>query len=123
MFKDIKLDYRTTRAFQICVVFAATIMVQEWLKFAHSGWIGFAVMMIYAGFDSGTSLHRTRHRFWGSMLGLLLSYVLWFFIRIHYETIFLVIPIVVFMAFFSLGKFYVSPTIFTVTLTALGIDY
>lgn len=123
MFKNIALDYRATRAFQICVVFIATLAIQDWLQFSHAGWIGFSVMMIYAGFDSGTSLHRTQHRFWGAMLGLLLSYVLWFIIRIHYELIFLIIPIIVFMAFFALGKFYVSPTIFTVTLTALGLDY
>ncbi len=123
MFKNIALDYRATRAFQICVVFIAALAIQDWLQFSHAGWIGFSLMMIYAGFDSGTSLHRTQHRFWGAMLGLLLSYVLWMIIRIHYEFIFLIVPIVVFMAFFALGKFYVSPTIFTVTLTALGVDY
>ncbi len=56
------IDYRTTRAFQICVVFIFALALQRWLKYSHAGWIGFAVMMIYAGFDSGTSLHRTIHR-------------------------------------------------------------
>jgi hypothetical protein len=123
MFDKIAFDYRTIRAFQVCVVFVATLALQRWLQYAHSAWIGFAVMMIYAGFDSGTSLHRTQHRFWGAIFGLLLSYVLWFIMRVHYELIFLVIPCLVFMTFFSLGKFYATPTIFTVSLTALGIDY
>jgi uncharacterized membrane protein YccC len=118
-----KIEYRTTRALQICIVFVTTLALQRWLQFSHAAWIGFSVMMIYAGFDSGTSLHRTFHRFWGAMIGLLLSYILWLFIRIDYGLILMVIPIVVFMAFFSMGKRYALPTIFTVTLTALGVDY
>lgn len=123
MLNNIILDYRTTRALQICMVFVTTLAIQRWLQFAHSAWIGFSVMMIYAGFDSGTSLHRTMHRFWGAMLGLFLSYILWFIIRLHEELILFIVPMVVFMAFFLLGQLYVSPTIFTVTLTALGTDY
>ncbi len=57
------------------------------------------------------------------MLGLLLSYVLFILIRLDYDLILIIIPVIVFMAFYSLGKYYVSPTIFTVTLTALGLDY
>ncbi len=121
MFKAI--DYRTTRAFQICIIFVTTLMIQRYLKFTHAGWIGFSVMMIYAGFDSGTSLHRTVHRFWGVMFGLLLSYFLWVLMRLDVGFVLFVAPVIVFMAFFTLGKYYVSPTIFMVTLTALGLDY
>ncbi|MCH9756521.1 MAG: FUSC family protein [Gammaproteobacteria bacterium] len=117
------IDYRTTRALQICVVFIATLLIQRLLDFSHAGWIGFAVMMIYAGFDSGASLHRTMHRFWGAMLGLFLTYILFFFIRIDDDLIYVVIPVTIFMAYFSLSKYYVAPTIFTVTLTGLGSDY
>ncbi len=117
------IDYRTTRALQICVVFIATLLIQRVLNFSHAGWIGFAVMMIYAGFDSGASLHRTMHRFWGAMLGLFLTYILFFFIRIDDDLIYIVIPVTLFMAYFSLSKYYVAPTIFTVTLTGLGSDY
>ncbi len=118
-----KIDYRTTRALQICTVFMFALAFQRFLLISHAGWVGFAVMMIYAGFDSGRSLHRTLHRFLGSMLGLLLSYALFCFIQIDYRMILVVIPIIVFMAFFSLGKSYLFPTIFTVTLTGLGLDY
>ncbi|MDF1646562.1 MAG: FUSC family protein [Legionellaceae bacterium] len=117
------IDYRTTRALQICIVFIATLLIQRALNFSHAGWIGFAVMMIYAGFDSGASLHRTMHRFWGAMLGLFLTYILFFLIRIDDDLIYIVIPVIIFMAYFSLSKYYVAPTIFTVTLTGLGSDY
>lgn len=117
------IDYKTTRALQITTVFVGTLALQWALNFSHAGWIGFAVMMIYVGFDPGTSMHRTIHRFWGAMLGLFLSYILFFFIRFNNDMIFVVVPAVVFFAFFSLSKYYFSPTIFTVTLTALGSDY
>lgn len=123
MFEDISLDYRAARALQICIMFVASLALQRWFAFAHAPWIGFSVMMINAGFDSGTTLHRTQHRFWGAMLGLLFSFLLWLLIRIHYEFIFLIIPVVVFMAFFVMGKLYSAPTIFTVALTALGTIY
>lgn len=121
MFKIV--DYRKTRALQICLVFATALAVQRLLAYSHAGWIGFAVMMIYAGFDRGASLLRTIHRFWGAVFGLLLSYFLWIMGQVDFRLILVVIPFIVFMAYFSLGKLYAFPTIFTVTLTSLGADY
>ncbi|WP_454782021.1 FUSC family protein [Legionella sp. WA2022007384] len=121
MFKIV--DYRKARALQICLVFSTALAVQSVLGYSHAGWIGFAVMMIYAGFDRGASLQRTTHRFWGAVLGLLLSYMLWFIGQIDFRFILIIIPVIVFMAYFSLGKRYAFPTIFTVTLTSLGTDY
>lgn len=117
------VDYRSTRALQICIVFATTLVIQRWLEFSKAGWIGFAVMMIYAGFDAGTSIHRTMHRFWGTILGLILAFCLIVIGRIDYRFIIIFVPIAVFFAYFTLGKFYAFPTIFTVSLTALGADY
>lgn len=117
------IDYRKTRALQISMVFATALAVQRGLGYTHAGWIGFAVMMIYAGFDKGTSLQRTVHRFWGAVFGLFLSYILWCIGQLDFRLILIIIPIIVFMAYFSLGKRYAFPTIFTVTLTALGTDY
>ncbi len=117
------LDFRTTRALQIGVVFFCTLVIQWMLNFKHSAWIGFSVMMIYAGFDTGTSIHRTFHRFLGMSLGLILSWLLWGLGMLNYRILFLVIPMIIFFSFFSLGKLYAIPTIFTVTLTALGTDY
>lgn len=108
---------------QICIVFTATLAIQNFFSFAHAAWTGFAVMMIYAGFDAGAVMQRTFHRFWGALLGLLLSYILWFIGHIDYRLLFMIIPLVVFLAYFSLGKLYAIPTIFTVTLTALGTDF
>ena len=117
------IDYRKARALQISLVFATALAIQRLLGFSHAGWIVFAVMMIYAGFDKGASLQRTTHRFWGAVLGLLLSSILWFIGQIDFRLILIIIPVVVFLAYFSLGKLYAFPTIFTVTLTALGTDY
>ena len=117
------MDFRSMRALQICIVFVATLVFQRWLQFSHAGWIGFAVMMIYAGFDAGSSIQRTFHRFWGAIFGLLLSVILCVIGQIDYRLIIIIIPIVVFFAYFSLGKIYAFPTIFTVALTALGTDY
>ena len=117
------IDYRSIRALQICIVFAATLAIQRILLYSHAGWIGFAVMMIYAGFDAGASIDRTLQRFSGMLLGLLLSYFIWMLGVMNYRVMIIIIPIVVFFAFFALGKSYAFPTIFTVTLTALGTDY
>ena len=117
------MSYKTTRALQICIVFAATLIVQVFFGYAKAAWTGFAVMMIYAGFDAGAAMQRTFHRFWGALFGLLLSYVLWFIGHVDYRLLVIIIPFVVFMAYFTLGKLYAVPTVFTVTLTALGTDY
>ncbi len=116
-------EYRSTRALQICIVFVTTLLIERLLNYSRAGWIGFIVMMIYVGFDSGASIHRTMHRFWGTVLGLVLSYFLWQLGLLDFRLMLTVIPIVIFFAFFSLGKFYAYPTIFTVSLTFLGTAY
>ena len=116
-------EYRTTRALQICIVFGTTLVIERLLNYSRAGWVGFIVMMIYVGFDSGASIHRTMHRFMGSLLGLLLSYFLWKLELLDFRLVLVVIPTVIFLAFFSLCKFYAYPTIFTVTLTFLGTAY
>ncbi|CEK11569.1 FUSC family protein [Legionella hackeliae] len=121
MFKAI--NYRKTRALQICIVFATALLIQRLLGYTHAGWIGFAVMMIYAGFEKGPSLQRTTYRFWGALCGLFLSYILWFLGQVNFRFILIIIPLIVYMAYFTLGKSYAFPTVFTVTLTALGTDY
>jgi hypothetical protein len=120
---SITSEYRTTRALQICIVFVTTLAIERLLNYSRAGWIGFIVMMIYVGFDAGASIHRTMHRFWGSLLGLLLSYFLWQLGLLDYRVMLIVIPAVIFFAFFSLCRFYAYPTIFTVTLTFLGTAY
>ncbi len=117
------MKFRTIRAIHICIVFTTTLAIQEIFNFPRAAWTGFAVMMIYVGFDAGSTLRRTFHRFWGMLLGLFLSYILWFLGHIDYRILFFIVPIGVFFAYFSLGKLYMYPTIFTVTLTALGSDY
>lgn len=116
-------DYYKTRAIQICIVFTCSQLIEGYLNLSHRGWIGFVVMMIYVGFDSGASIHRSKHRFWGAVLGLLLSYFLFILIRFNDDLIWLVVPIILFMAYFTVSKLYVTPTIFTVSLTGLGADY
>ena len=117
------LNYRGTRARQISLVFAASLVMVKVLHFQHAAWISFAVMMIDVGFDPGTTIHRAIHRFWGSMLALLLSFILIYLINLHATWIFIIIPVIIFFAFFSVGKYYAYPTIFTVTMTALGLAY
>jgi len=104
-------------------VFVTTLCLERLLNLNRAGWIGFVVMMIYVGFDSGASIHRTLLRFWGTLQGLLLSYFIWLLCLLDYRLILVIIPIVVFFSFFSLNKFYSYPTIFTVTLTFLGTAY
>ncbi len=118
-----KLNYRALRGIHICIVFSFTIFVQEWLRFPQAGWTGFSVMMIYAGFDSGTTLFRAFHRFWGMILGLFTGYLLWFIGHIDYRTLILIIPLTIFFAYFLIGRAYSIPTIFTVNTAVIGTGY
>lgn len=117
------LSYRTLRALHICIVFTFTIWFQEILRFPRAGWVGFAVMMIYAGFDSGTTLFRAYHRFWGMLLGLFSGYLLWFMGHLDYRTLILIIPLTVFFAYFLVGHAYSVPTAFTVNTAVIGTGY
>ncbi len=117
------ISFKTLRAIQICIVFMTTMAIQVLLNYPRAAWTSFAVMMIYVGFDSGATITRTIHRFLGAVMGLILSYLLWVVGQIDYRTYYLIIPLIVFFAYYSLGKAYSIPTIFTVTLSALGTIY
>jgi len=117
------LGYRELRALHICIVFGFTVFIQEILRFPHAGWTGFSVMMIYAGFDNGTTLFRAYHRFWGMILGLFSGYILWFLGHLDYRFLILLIPLTVFFAYFLVGQAYSIPTIFTVNAAVIGTAY
>lgn len=121
MFRN--LDYRTIRALRICVVFTASILIEQQLKIPRGAWTAFTVMMIYVGFDTGAAIQRIFHRFLGVLLGLFVSYILWFVGHVNYRMLFLILPICIFFAYYFLGKTYVYPTVFTVILTVIGPDY
>ena len=118
-----KLSYRSLRAVQISTVFCFTIIVQEGLRYPRAGWTGFAVMMIYAGFDNGTTILRAHHRFWGMLLGLFSGYLLWFIGHIDYRLLLIIIPITIYLAYFLAGHAYSVPTVFTVNTSVIGTGY
>ena len=118
-----KLSYRSVRALQISMVFSFTILVQEGLRYPRAGWTGFAVMMIYAGFDNGTTILRAYHRFWGMLLGLFSGYLLWFIGHIDYRLLIIIIPITIYLAYFLAGQAYSVPTVFTVNTSVIGSGY
>src|SRR3990167_3023366 len=97
------LSYQHHRALQICIVFLATFVIQKYVTYIHSGWIGFFVMSIYAGFEAGASTQRILLRFLGTIYGLLLSYIIWFTTQWHGDLLLLVTAIVFYCAFFFAG--------------------
>lgn len=116
-------SYRMLRGFQISLVFTVTIFLQMWLHLPHAGWAGFAVMMIYGGFDNGTCVERAYQRFFGLLFGLLLGYCLWFIGHVDYRTVFFIIPVLVFSVFFWAGTAFAIPTTFTVASSIIGFGY
>lgn len=118
-----QLSFKAIRAVQICIVFAATMFLQIMLRLPHAGWIGFSVMMIYVGFDHGTTLFRAFHRFWGMILGLITGFLLWFVGHVDYRILIIIIPITIFFAYFLVGHAYSVPTIFTVNTAVIGTGY
>ena len=115
--------YRLLRGIQISMVFSFSIFVQELWRFPHAGWAGFTLMMIYAGFDNGTTLVRASHRFLGVLLGVFLGYILWIFGHIDYRLLYFIIPFTVSGVFFWAGTAYSIPTIFTVSTSILAFGY
>jgi hypothetical protein len=118
-----KLSYRSLRGIQISTVFFFTVIVQELIHYPRAGWTGFAVMMIYAGFDNGTTILRAYHRFLGMLLGLFSGYLLWFLGHVDYRLLILIIPITIYFAYFLAGQAYSVPTVFTVNTSVIGTGY
>ncbi len=116
-------SYREARVFQICLVFSAAIGVQLLTLHEHAGWIGFTLMLIYAGFDKGTSLQRTRERVFGVILGLFIGYFIWVFGQIDYRFIIAMIPILLFFTYYFVGRNFIYQSAFIVALSVLGSDY
>lgn len=116
-------NYRRLRGIQITLIFTITIIIQNFFHFPHAGWMGFAVMMIYVGFDNGTTIIRAYQRFLGMLLGLLSGYVLWFIAHLDYRTLTITVPLCIYFAYYLVGKEYSVPTIFTVNTSVIGTAY
>lgn len=126
MFKVIKqhtVNYRLMRGIQISFVFFFIVFVQELWRFPHAGWCGFTAMMIYAGFDNGTTVVRAYHRFLGVVLGVLLGYIIWCFARYNYRVWYFIVPMVVYGTFFWSATVYAIPTIHTVCASIFAFGY
>jgi hypothetical protein len=121
MFKN--LNYRTTRALHICIVFATSIFIEMQLNIPRGAWTGFTVMLIYTGFDVGSSIQRIFYRFLGVLLGLQLAHILWFLGYVNFRLLLLIIATTLFCYYYFLGKSYAYATIFTTTLSVIGSDY
>ena len=116
-------SYREARAFQICMVFSVAIFAQLFTLNPHVAWIGFTVMLIYAGFSKGASLQRTRQRVLGVIFGLFVGYFIWLFGQIDFRLIIFLVPLLVFMTFFFVGRSFVFLSAFIVSLSVLGVDF
>lgn len=116
-------SFREARAFQICMVFSVAIFAQLITQNPHVAWIGFTVMLIYAGFTKGASLQRTRERVFGVIFGLFMGYFIWVLGQIDYRFVIFIVPILVFMTFFFVGRSFVYLSAFIVALSVLGVDY
>ena len=125
MYKHIKStkSYRSLRAWQISLVFALVIALQELILRPHIEWAGFALMMVYGGFDNGTTWVRASHRFIGVMFGLFFGFMCWFLGHLDFRLQYFVIPIDVFCAYFFLTVAYRIPTIFTTIGSIIGYGY
>jgi hypothetical protein len=117
-----KLGYRSLRGVQISTVFFFTVFIQEWLRYPRAGWTGFALMIIYAGFDNGATILRAYQRFWGMILGLFSGYILWFIGHLDYRLLLFIIPSTVFFAYYLTGSGYKS-TVFTINTSLVGTGY
>jgi len=121
--KERVLNYRLLRGIQISFVFFLIIFIQELWRFPHAGWCGFTAMMIYAGFDNGTTVVRVYHRFLGVVLGVLLGYMIWYVARYNYRLWYFIVPGVVYGIFFWNATVYAIPTIHTVCASIFAFGY
>lgn len=121
MFKN--LSYRTTRALHICIVFSMSLLIAQLLKMPRGAWTGFTVILIYTGFDAGSSIQRVKHRCWGVILGLLLAHFILFIGHLNYRILLLALPALLGGYYYILGKSYAKSTIFSTILSVIGSDY
>ncbi len=111
------------RGLQISITFTLTIFIQEWFRYPYAAYTGFVVMMIFIGFDIGAVNLRTKHRFYGTVIGCLAGFVYWYLGHINYQIIFLLIIFWVFNYIYFANYTYLVSTFFTMSLTLIGNGY
>lgn len=120
--KSDQFEYSFTRGVQISTVFAITVVVEELFRYPHAGWTGFVLMMIYAGFDNGTTLIRAYDHFLCVLIGVFMGYILWFVGHLDYRLLFFLIPLTIFYVFFWAGTVHNTPNI-TVATSIIAFGY
>ncbi len=118
-----QLTYTQLRALQISLVFSFTILLQCVWVYPKAPVTAYVLLLIYAGFDNGTTLQRTYYRYLGTVYGIFLGFFFWYIGHIDYRLILLVCPITIYLAYFFSSHAYHIPTVFTVCTALLGMGY
>lgn len=113
-FTATQLTYTQLRSVQISIVFTVTVFVEFLWRYPNAAITGYILMLVYAGFDNGTTLKRAYHRFLGSSFGIILGSFLWIIGNLDHRLMILIFPIILYFVYFFADHEYHLTTIFTV---------
>lgn len=119
----IQLTYTQLRALQISIVFAFTLLIQFWWRYPNAPLTGYVLMLIYAGFDNGSTIRRAYYRFLGTLFGIIVGSFLWIIGNLDHRLIILIFPILIYCVYFFSDHDYNLPALFAVCSALVGSGY
>lgn len=100
MFKN--LDLYTQRYIQIIIVIMIAQIIYEYSYIPHSVWVLITIVSVYSGFHSHDVLKRANSRVYGTIIGVGLVAIIWYFVHWDFRLLIILTTLLISaMVFFS----------------------
>ncbi len=111
------------RIIHVVIMLATALFIYQFSQWDDGLWIPITVLAIIGPFSPGLTINKSRQRVVGSIAGLLLSVVLWFFIHFNYTLLVPITVILVYWVAYSLLQNYTYFIMIVSILLCINFDY
>lgn len=111
------------RIIHVVIMLATALFIYQFSQWDDGLWIPITVLAIVGPFSPGLTINKARQRVIGSIAGLLLSFVLWFFIHFNYTLLVPIAIVLIYWVAYSLLQNYTYFIMIVSILLCINFDY
>mgnify|MGYP000464507612 FL=1 len=111
------------RIIHVTILFAVALFIYQWSEWSDGLWIPISVLAIIGPFRPGLTINKAKQRVLGSIAGLLISILVWFFIHYNYNLLVIIALLLVCAVAFTALQEYTYFIMLVTVMLCVNFDY
>jgi hypothetical protein len=111
------------RIIHVTVLFAVALFIYQWSQWSDGLWVPISVLAIIGPFRPGLTINKAKQRVLGSIAGLLISILVWFFIHYNYNLLVIIALLLVCAVAFTALQEYTYFIMLVSVMLCVNFDY